>query len=153
MSNETYIYPNHNTEYEERLRKTDHLAYIWFKLYTDEPDLPAGELCSHHMIEAVQKYIDPKWSKRDVLTLFENFCADHSRMYEMRGFKTGVAFAAHFFEAVNHPYYMDSIEAERAYEWMKKPIRLADEVKGKDNDGDTLPSEGQSIPTGNVQSE
>jgi len=133
MSKGTYIYPNNNTEYEELLRKTDHLAYIYFQLHSDDPNVPEEEVCFDNMLAALEKYIDPKWDKRDVITLFEHFCANYSRIHATQGFKLGAEFTTRFFEDIRHPYYKGHIEALREYEWMKEPIRGKSEDEEKDD--------------------
>ena len=123
--NETYIYTNQNTEHEERLMRSDYLAYLCQQLHGWDHDIPEGEVISNNIVDAVRKYMDPKYSKHEVTTLFENVFGACKVTYEAHGFKLGVDFAMRFFDAVKHPSHMDEIEAMRAFEWMKAPVALA----------------------------
>ena len=125
----------------EYLRETDYLAYVYVELYTGEEnkDTPEDNEYHNNMLDVLEKHIDPKYNRRDILTLFEDAKAAYQQTCEARGFKRGVEFASRFFDAVKHPYCMDSIEAYRKYEWMKKSVRVINEDSvedGKDKDGE-----------------
>jgi len=62
MSVGTYTYPNQNTESMEKLRRTDHLAYIWFKLHSEDPDFPEVADCYDTIMSAVKKYMGNKYT-------------------------------------------------------------------------------------------
>jgi len=119
--------PIGNTDFEERLRKTDRLSYLCHRLHCDDPDFPEEEVLRSNMMDVLEKCIDPKWEKIEVLTIFENFCADYGRVCEAHGFKLGAGFTVRFFEDIKHPYYMSETEAEKEYEHMTQPIELADD--------------------------
>jgi len=129
MSKGSYTYPNGNTEYQEDLRRTDHLAYIWHKLHFEDPPPTEADDFYDSMLSAVKKYMGNKYEPFEVFTLFEDAFCDYGVIHEIHGFKLGVAFATQFHEAVKHPYYKDAVDAARDSDWLREPLPM-----NKDNE-------------------